>query len=339
MNLIKRIILILSVFCVAMPVRAMDAGVGVLDSLKAAIVGTAAGIVTYCVFIKGLEYVGIFSEHWLDSLEDGYKVYSPLHWAILYDKSAEKVKLLLAQGANVEAKNLEGLNALVLAAKKGHVDIVRTILHHAPFDPRRQFVYPISPASMIIRPMLGQPPFDIINDPTREPIKPADHTSFARVLETLRIGKINNLPCDLRTKILAYLPEDALNQEQCRLMYNTCSNVPELVAQCPFEWFLRTYDAIYGNLKSEFLNIIVPAITEYRMSKIRELLANPKLQELDPATTDHVILAMLDVTNVEQHRTTIEQNVRDAFTHRVFQKHPALKLINVNQGVQDVMKQ
>ena len=160
---------------------------------------------------------------------------------------------------------------------------------------------------------------------------------LARIKEALLVCVRNKLPRDVRKKIISFLHEDIRNQAQCRLAFTYGANLKELVAQCPLEWFLHIYDSFCPEARAQFLNVVVPAITEYRMSKVRELLADQKLQAINPVINAPIILAMLDVTNVEQHHAAIEQNVREAFTSRVFQKHPKLKLINVNQGIQDVM--
>ena len=332
MNLIKRIVLLLSIFCVAMPARAMaplmDACMsGDKVAIAVAIGGTSLfGVLGLTIARKVGHLVSVIRENrWIDrenrwtdpDLEitkasfgkEGYlkekdcNGCTPLHW-VAHQGQEEKVKLLLAHGADVAVKDNGGWTPLYTAAFHGHTETVRCILQHAPFSP------------------------------TKKSNEPA---SQARIKEALLVCMRNNLPRDVRNKIISYLPEDILNQTHCRLAFTYGADLNKLVAQCPFEWFLCIYDAILPGHKSEFWHVMVPAITEYRMSKVRELLADPKLQELDPATTNPLILAMLDVTNVEQHRTAIEQNVRDAFTSRVFQKRPKLKLVNVHKGVQDVM--
>ena len=164
MNLIRRIILLLSIFCVSIPARAMDAGEAYKFAQEKQ--GSAAGSIVFLYFCAVMARMMLEDiredmgwrtrekwQPWIDAAcdpdlevtrallakegylrEKDYNGNTPLHWAAIRNQE-EKVKLLLAHGAEVTATYNKQDTPLYDAALIGCVESVRCILQRATFNP------------------------------------------------------------------------------------------------------------------------------------------------------------------------------------------------------------
>ncbi len=269
-------------------------------------------------------------------------------WTALFFASraghVEVVRLLLDRGANIEANDNSGDTALHEASQNGHVEVVRLLLDYGANVEAKGYYgrtalwsacWHIGVVRLLLDHGANVETKDNCGDTVLSVTSRNGHGEGVRLL--LQRGQFvsltNNfgasrdrikttllyldrqeveLPRELHSKILSYLPEDVLNVDHLAFVMGN-DQLGKLISECPFAWFKALYDAKPEGKKVRFLEKIVPAIVEYRMSKLRELLRDEKIQNFDPNNVDPVILTLLDKDNVEQHRQAITKNVMNAF--------------------------
>ncbi|MGE0009934.1 MAG: ankyrin repeat domain-containing protein [Candidatus Babeliales bacterium] len=243
---------------------------------------------------------------------------TPLQLAVLGD-DAESVTLLLSHGADKEARQAGGITSLHSAVRRNHKGVLKALLdagadrgakdqfHRIPLCFALDFE--ASGDVETIRMLLHHPQCSI---------KGSKQASRKRIFAALCCFARNLVPHDVQLKLLSYMPEDTLNQEHARLLLNCETNIEELAAYCPLEWFVAMYqDKKY---KEEFLEKIVAAVVTHRLSIVRHMVADAQVQRL-VQSHNPIVRALLDPHNVEQHREAIAANVRTAFVRKEMNVH------------------
>ncbi len=251
----------------------------------------------------------------------------------------EVVKHLISYGADIDAKNRYGETPLHIASDYGQIEIVKylisvgadieaknvcdnTALHRASLFGRLEVVKYLAAmgANIEAKSEYGQTAFGIAMKNARHLvhgdeiilaliqrshfITPNMHTeeSQKRLQATMHIAKTCGLPKDLGKKILSFVPEDLVSADHAKVVFNYGSELRELVPHCPLRWFNKIYQDTYDSEKPAFLEKVVPIIVEYRLGKVKELLAGKISQ-------DPVIASIIDSDSVEQHRAAITMHV------------------------------
>ncbi len=257
----KHMLLMLVLASAALPAHAMDSGGDDGKGFFGRVVATAQEHPVIVISLGLLTAGGIALVRKLNENYKNSRLFTAAAWGNL-----AQVQELVAQGADVNAfGGLQGLdNAFHCAIRSGRKDVIVWLLQHGANKHIRDDVrgeLPIEIAERannqeIVRVLLCH--FDV-------PVgKPVSEESRKRVITTLCVFNKTDLPKlhkDIQLNILAYLPEDVLSKEHCRLIMNKGANLQALVDHCPFTWFKAIYNAFDAKGKES----IVSAYVDYHL--------------------------------------------------------------------------
>ncbi len=214
------------------------------------------------------------------NMEVGWRQNGTPLFSAIASGNEQVVKLLLDNGSHETSLNHWDFVSLHEAATRGHAGVVKVLLCHVKL-------------------------------PTG---KTVSRDSYKRVLTTLCVFNktdLPKLPKDIQLTIFAYLPEDVISKEHCRLIANKGANIGILINICP-QWLQEIYEAYDEEHKEAFLERIVSVLVEPKLQKISQDIAQAQYDVNGPAANP-AIVALLDPTHVERHRDEVEKNVRAAF--------------------------
>ncbi len=214
------------------------------------------------------------------NFELGWREHGTPLFSAIVSGNEQVVKLLLANGAHEHSINHWDFVPLREAATRGHTGVVKVLLCH-------------------------------VKQPKGQAISSA---SYKRVLTALCVFNKTNLPKlpkDVQLAILAYLPEDVISKEHCRLIANKGANIGELIDVCP-QWLREIYEAHDPKFKETFLERIASVLTDNRLQEISQEITRAGYDVNNPAANP-AIVALFDPNNVEQYRDEVAQNARAAF--------------------------
>lgn len=229
----------------------------------------------------------------------------PLHSAARHGNTF-CLELILAQGFDINELDDNGLYPLDLAAHQGMTDSIRFLLDHGAREnclnrhsrtPLFYLIPRFSNERKIPVQWIKHLVIMYLTHAQWNPQQPWQETAFtgecddtpplsqqeiSERLKTILMSfkRVSNLPKDLRYKIIAFLPEYIYCYRLFTLTFNNAQQSPNLVkdtvAHCPFSWFkeLCATKLLQSSNKEqdEYVQVILPAICQYRMSRLPELV-------------------------------------------------------------------
>lgn len=203
------------------------------------------------------------------------------------------VKLLVKAGADIEACDGALFNAIV----SGHIDIVKLLLEKGALvkiDGTAFSFAVIGGNYDMVLALIQRSHFVTPNGNTKE--------SQKRLQATMIASRKAGLPKVIGKKIISYMPEDLMSADHAKMVYNYSTDIKELVEHCPISWFNKMYEDTVDIYKSAFLAKVVPAIVEFRLGKVKEMLEGR-------TSDDPAIASIIDIDTIGQHRAAITKHV------------------------------